>query len=325
MAGAAGRLAPLRGEIADRWLDFEAAINLPPNTKPRIALQAKDAEAAAIFVKLFRDLPAAIGSLKGIGTVPPEVKQAIQIIVDAMPPQQDGARVTLTPSLDSDKLTKLQQLLAGANGLAMESSRRRHRMDQFKQTVVAMHNYYDTHKCLPPAAIRDKEGKPLLSWRVAVLPFLEQEALYKQFHLDEPWDSPHNRTLIEKMPAIFADLDPRLKNQAREGKTTVQVPVGPDTIFYKNEGTRFQEITDGLSKTLMIVDVEPQLAVVWTKPDDWNVDMSDPGRGVEESVHRVFAAAFADGHVQLIDPKKTGEKTLKAELTRTGHETIDPQ
>ena len=67
-----------------------------------------------------------------------------------------------------------------------------------------MHNYHDTYGTFPPAATTDGADKPLLSWRVAILPFLEQQPLYEQFHLDEPWDSPHNKTLIEQMPQVYA-------------------------------------------------------------------------------------------------------------------------
>ena len=76
-------------------------------------------------------------------------------------------------------------------------------VNNLKQIGLAMHNYHATHKTFPPAFTVDKDGKPLLSWRVLILPYLEQDALYKEFHLDEPWDSPHNRTLIERMPPTY--------------------------------------------------------------------------------------------------------------------------
>src|SRR5262249_15896286 len=73
-----------------------------------------------------------------------------------------------------------------------------------RELAVAVHNYHDAHGHLPLPAITDRTGKPLLSWRVALLPFMEHDNLYKQFRLDEPWDGPNNRKLIDKMPAIFA-------------------------------------------------------------------------------------------------------------------------
>jgi len=76
--------------------------------------------------------------------------------------------------------------------------------NNLKQIAIAFHQYHDTYKSLPLHAIYSKDGKtPLLSWRVAILPFIEQDALYKQFKLDEPWDSEHNKKLIPLMPRIY--------------------------------------------------------------------------------------------------------------------------
>src|SRR5262245_56693586 len=75
--------------------------------------------------------------------------------------------------------------------------------NNLKQIGVAMHTYHDKHRSFPAAAIYGKDGKALLSWRVALLPYLGLEALYKEFKLDEPWDSAHNKRLLEKMPAVY--------------------------------------------------------------------------------------------------------------------------
>jgi RNA polymerase sigma factor (sigma-70 family) len=91
----------------------------------------------------------------------------------------------------------------------------------------ALLNYHDTMGHLPPPAIVDRDGKPLLSWRVALLPFLEQDNLYKQFHLDEPWDSPHNRKLVAHMPAVYAAV----VRTPRPHMTYFQYIVGPEAIF----------------------------------------------------------------------------------------------
>ncbi len=77
-------------------------------------------------------------------------------------------------------------------------------MNNLKYIGLAMHNYLDANSHFPPAASVDKAGKPLLSWRVMILPYIDQDQLYKQFHLDEPWDSEHNKKLIDKMPQIYA-------------------------------------------------------------------------------------------------------------------------
>ena len=76
-------------------------------------------------------------------------------------------------------------------------------INNLKQIGLAMHNYHDRHKSLPSAYTVDKAGKPLLSWRVLILPYLDQEALYKEFHLDEPWDSEHNKPLSAMVVKVY--------------------------------------------------------------------------------------------------------------------------
>jgi RNA polymerase sigma factor (sigma-70 family) len=101
-----------------------------------------------------------------------------------------------------------------------------------KTLALAVLNYNDACGYLPPPAITDKNGKPLLSWRVAILPFIEQEALYKQFKLDEPWDSPHNKKLLARMPKVFG---PVVKNHPRYS-TFYQYVVGPEAVFTRWTG-----------------------------------------------------------------------------------------
>src|SRR5204863_5336030 len=123
----------------------------------------------------------------------------------------------------------------GADGVAQMSAapiqraQRRARIaqsqNQLKQLVLAMHNYNDAYRGLPAHAIYSKDGKtPLLSWRVAILPFIEADHLYKQFKLDEPWDSGHNKALIPQMPKVY--LDPLAPKATDPGKTHLQIFVG---------------------------------------------------------------------------------------------------
>jgi hypothetical protein len=152
------------------------------------------------------------------------------------------------------------------------------------------------------------------------LPWIEERKLFDQFHLDEPWDSPHNRALVQQMPAVYAD--PALANLAREGKTTYVVPVGPGTVFDTKEGTTFREISDGMSKTVLIVEVPPERAVIWTKPEDWEVDMAHPRRGIERTDRDYFVGAWCDGSAQAM-PTDVKSDVLRANLTRAGGELVD--
>ncbi len=234
----------------------------------------------------------------------------------------------LAPKLEGDQLTirvDMNQLMASAAGTflgqaAFGAAQRAERTvvrNHLKQLALAMHNFHDVYKHFPSAAIRDAQGRPLLSWRVALLPFLEENQLYKQFHLDEPWDSEHNKALIRKMPSVFAPHSPRLR---AEGKTTLLVPVGKQTIFGPPEGVSIREIIDGTSTTIMIVDADEARAVDWTKPADLNVDGVDAKQAVY-GTRKEVVCAFADGSAHVLGPALTAEQ-VRALLTRNGREAM---
>ncbi len=131
-----------------------------------------------------------------------------------------------------------------------------------------------------------------------VLPFVEQMALYKEFHLDEPWDSEHNRKLIEKMPAAFRC--PASKLRQKQGLSTYRVVSGEGTVFPGPEGIPIKEIKDGSSNTLMIVEVDDEHAVIWTKPEGLPFDPKNPARGLGGQFKGGFNAALCDGSVRFI-------------------------
>ena len=171
-------------------------------------------------------------------------------------------------------------------------------VNNLKQIALAMHNYHDANNAFPRPAITDKDGKPLLSWRVAILPYIEQQALYNKFKLDEPWDSPHNKALLKEMPPIY--LCPS-RPKAEPFTTTYRVFVGEGALFENGQGHRAsQTITDGTSNTLMVVEAKE--AVPWTKPDDLPFDpAAKPSLFGAGSPHPGgFNALFADGSVRFI-------------------------
>ena len=127
---------------------------------------------------------------------------------------------------------------------------------------LAMHNYVSVNNAFPAPAIMGKDGKPALSWRVAILPFLEQQPLYDKFHLDEPWDSPHNKELIKEMPQVFVCPS---RSDVAPGTTTYRVFTGPGALFEAGQQKGLQIVTDGTSNTILAVEAKE--AVPWTKPD----------------------------------------------------------
>jgi prepilin-type processing-associated H-X9-DG protein len=195
-------------------------------------------------------------------------------------------------------------------------------MSNLKQIGLAMHHYNDTHDCFPPAAITDENGNPLLSWRVVILPYLEEEQLYRKLHLDEPWNSPHNLAFLDQMPNVYkCPSDKSLK----PGMTGYQVVVGQDTAFTPDfQGLKLSEFTDGLSNTLFVG--ESDHSVPWTKPEDVPAEIALHVKGLTgtHGNHKTgFNALFGDGSVKFlkssIDPQR-----LYWMLTRDGGEVLSP-
>ena len=190
-----------------------------------------------------------------------------------------------TPALTMTAVSGvLVSLLLPAVQAAHEAARRNMSMNNMKQIMLSLHNYHDSFGQLPAHASYDDNGKPLLSWRVHILPFLEEQQLYEQFHLDEPWDSDHNRQLIAKMPELY--LEPSSGLGPTEGRTHYLGAQGNQNIFDgTKDGISFRQITDGLSNTIAILQVNNVRAAIWTQPDDWELDKDDPLKGVKNSPH----------------------------------------
>ncbi|TWU08038.1 DUF1559 domain-containing protein [Stieleria varia] len=208
-------------------------------------------------------------------------------------------------------------LLLPAVQAAREAARRMTASNNLKQIGLAMHNYHATYNHLPDAAIRDENGKPLLSWRVAILPFIEQNALYEEFHLDEPWDSPHNIQLIDKMPQVYTDPSLPLEN----GLTVFQALVGESLMFDPEGASKFRDITDGLSNTLMVVETDASQAVQWTQPADVEINMDDPISQMGHIHQGGFHGLFGDGAVRFMT-HTIDVDLFKALLTKNGGEVV---
>jgi hypothetical protein len=198
---------------------------------------------------------------------------------------------------------------------------------QLRDIGMAIHHYHDSFRCLPPPAVYGKDGTPLLSWRVLILPFVSDDLLYKQFKLDEPWDSPHNKLLLEKVPDCYSVTWP-----PQHPLTHFRAFVGPGTAF-EREGLTWKDFPNGLEKTILVVQAsEP---VPWTKPDELVYDPAKPlprlGGVFTKPVHFLrfetsrkagFGAAFADGKARFIT-NLPDEATLRALITRNGGEKVD--
>jgi len=204
-------------------------------------------------------------------------------------------------------------LLLPATQAAREAARRMESTNNMKQIGIAMHNYHDTFGTFPPAYSTDEDGNPLLSWRVLILPFIEQQALYEQFHLDEPWDSPHNLPLSEIVVAGYQTPG----SYYPPNMTHYMTVRDEDSAFPGAEGLRLRDMLDGTSNTIMLVSVGSE-AVIWTQPMDWDPEESSfwslsglrPGG---------FNAAFCDGSVHFISTD-IDRSVFEALCTKSGGE-----
>lgn len=190
-------------------------------------------------------------------------------------------------------------------------------MDAMKQIALALHNYESQHGQFPPQSLVDANGRKLLSWRVLILPFLgpDAEALYKQFRLNEPWDSNLNRSLLGKMPAVFG----------RQGvRTTIQAPLAPNSVFGRpGPPATFANITDGTSVTAWLIQVPDSEATEWTRPDDWVLPAKDP-LAKFRAAGKSMLVGRADGSVQRMS-SSMDEKVFRALINRDGGELINEQ
>lgn len=226
---------------------------------------------------------------------------------------------------------------------AGEAASRARCANNLRSLGLTFQAYREGRGHLPVVAITDPQGKPLLSWRVTILPWIKVydrergeiadygfDRLYKMFRLDEPWDSPHNIALLEHMPTIY--LCPSEGRSAREGLTNYRVVAGPSTIFEGLEGVESSKVdegfitrdgqpsafgtaSDGLGDTLMLF--ESSQAIPWTKPDDLTFGPNLPAPPLGSKHPGEFLIVLADGSVRGIKAATPPER-IRALITRNG-------
>jgi prepilin-type processing-associated H-X9-DG protein len=194
-------------------------------------------------------------------------------------------------------------------------------INNLKQISFALHNYHNTYGTFPPAYIPDKNGRPMHSWRVLILPFLQNGDLYKQYHFDEPWNSPNNRKVADVAMGVFHcpnESDPNAHT------TSYMMVVGPHTISDGPHGRKLSQITDGAANTIMLVEVANS-GVGWAEPRDLSFeDMDFKINGIKRhsisSCHSGGASvAFCDGSVCFLTDT-IYPQTVKSMLTIDGGE-----
>jgi hypothetical protein len=220
-------------------------------------------------------------------------------------------------------------------------------MWNLQQVDLALIDYADAHHgMMPPATVYSKTGRPLYSWRVLILPYIEQEKLYHQFHLDEPWDSPHNLQFVKRMPHVYAN--PLDDDEERQGLTHYMVFVGsdlaekprpafindprhlqpfivdqgPPRVFATDGGApRFPAtFTDGTSNTILVASgADP---VPWTKPEDLHFSARGPLLRLSTAFKGGSNVGLADGSARFLFMDQLSPQTLRAAITADGGEVL---
>lgn len=203
--------------------------------------------------------------------------------------------------------------------LAQESTRQNQGINNLKMIALGMLNHTDAYRTLPAPARMKKDGHPPHSWRVAILPFIEEDSLYKQYNFDEPWDSEANKKVLAQMPEIYRapGADPKSTN------TSYVVPIVDKGIFSAEtvkKGPSLAAIADGTSNTITVIETETQIP--WTKPEDLVIDPTKPLPALGFAKSPSLNVAFADGSVHRLIKTPTMELLLPF-LTASAGDTGD--
>jgi hypothetical protein len=330
MAGPGAAFLPLTEvQVATLVLDvsepmqLEATLRFPAPPKAQDAKKAIDngLNVAKLFLPtLEQQFGRALAGAPGMGGEGKKLFAQIKATLDAIVVEQKGADVVVRAKTEAAGAVIGVALLLPAVQKVRGAATRAQSSNNLRQLALAMINYADSHGGqLPPAVIRGKDGKPLYSWRVELLPYLEQHALYNEFHKDEAWNSAHNFKLLTRMPRVFA-----LPGQNVPGlsHTPYQVFTGPGTLFTGPMGTRYPAgIPDGTSNTILIA--EASRPVPWTAPEDITYRPAQPVKPLLGSRNGSYTVAMADGTVRSVRPT-VGEKTLHAAVTPAGGEVLGP-
>jgi prepilin-type processing-associated H-X9-DG protein len=198
--------------------------------------------------------------------------------------------------------------------------------NNLRQIGIAVHNYEASNGCVPAAGFGQRPGQPRASWRVHLLPYLEEQDLYNQYNFDEPWDGPNNSKLLTRMPRVYALPG---DTAAPPGHTYYQALVSPpgarpSAVFSKEPTARvrFTDITDGTSNTIMVA--EAAAPVPWTKPDDLEFTPAGPLPRLGWHYNNRCNVLYADGAVRAV-PSTVSPATLRALITRDGGEVIQEE
>lgn len=212
----------------------------------------------------------------------------------------------------------LVALLYPSTRSAPTPGRRTQCKNNLKMIALALHNYHDVYAAFPPAYTVDENGQRLHSWRTLILPWMEQDELYKEIDLSKPWDHPTNAEAFNTTPQTFRCPG----SDMPQGFTTYLAVVGDNACFQPTNPRAISEITDGTSNTIMVIEVPVKLAVPWMAPQDADEQMVLNISLADKLAHKGgVQGALADGSVRFLSATMAPE-TRRAVISINGEEVV---
>ena len=263
-------------------------------------------------------------------------------------PEGSGVRLARPFPATTKQLRAIPELVeigepnADAAGAARTATDRARSVNNLKQIGLGLHNWHAVHDALPPAVVRGPDGKPWHSWRVLILPYIEQQDLFNQYDFSQPWDGENNLKLLDKMPEVYREPGSDAKGHFTHyavisGESTAFPPQGmkmtgegKDGLDLAPEGmVSFAAITDGMSNTIVVAPVSADRKIPWTKPADIPFGDDFPALGDPKGIampyvingEKVAPVMLMDGSVKILS-EKANREVVKALMTRAAGEVI---
>lgn len=301
-----------RRDLIALWPD-----KMPPNSPVSISPRRMVEDISSIVVSA--DLPPSPALQIQIKMVSADalhrVRSTLSTSLALMGPITDKFQVVTTGNTVTIKLDTVTftALVAMANAHALNQQK----MNSLKQIGLAIHEYHAVHGHLPPRCFTDPVGKPLHSWRVAILPQINQQAIYETFNLKESWNAASNQVVATTLIPLYSNVTPG------SAETTLQAPVMRGSLWARDGPPKqFRDITDGLSNTIAIIETPKSAATAWANPKPWVISAEDPMSDIFAD-RETANVLMLDGSVRTLDKATMTNERLKAMLTFAGGEPSD--
>lgn len=282
-------------QLVDDVVRIQVSLRLPPEPEMIISAEIKDANAAARVQAVLEQVLASHAA----------IRSSVELSLDA-------SSVELRAKPEAF-VTIASTLLAPAR----EQAARAAKMNSMKYLGLGLHGYHAKEKHFPPRALKNEQGVDLMSWRVAILPHIDQAAMHRVLKLDQAWNSEANQVATSTLIPVYCD-QPELGP-----KTTIRAPVYPGSLWvWEGQSKSIRDVTDGTSNTIALIDAPAAAAVEWANPEPWVLSQEDPLSDVFGDRDNV-TVLMLDGSVRVFSREEMTNDKLKSLLTISGGEAVE--